>query len=299
MNVVFDQIKKQFKQSDNAVNQLIIINVAVFIILGLTSVIFDLAGFQKEKFIELYSTQWLSLNDNLNTFITHPWTLITYAFMHSGLPHLFGNMFGLYFLGRFFSQEFGSKKLIGIYLVGAIGAGLFYLLIENTLPYYASASGLVGASGSVIAILIALGTLYPNREVRLFFFLPVKLIWVALGFFVISLLSVTGSNGGGEIAHIGGAISGFLFAKLYQRNIDITKPFTFVLAFFSGLFKPKPKMNVSYKSSKKYSNKVVEDVDFSEISQSEIDTILDKLRVSGYTSLTDKEKRTLFEYSKQ
>lgn len=299
MNPILEQLKRQFKQPENAVMQLIIINVAVFILIGLTNVILTLAGFAEGATL-IFTRKWLALSDNPLAVLYKPWTLITYSFVHLDLGHIFFNCLGLYFLGQFFISELGGKKLIGLYLLGAVGAGLFFLLVDSLFYYYNASIPVIGASGSIIAFLIALATLRPHQTVRLFFILPVKLMWLAIGSVVIFTLNIVGENGGGEIAHVGGALVGFVFAKLYLRGTDITKPVVIGLGVIQRIFKPKPKMKVTYKSKGKTKTTTnVEDVEFAEISQEEIDTILDKLKVSGYSSLTDKEKRTLFEYSKQ
>lgn len=299
MNPIVEQLKNQFKHRENAVMQLIIINVSVFVLIGLTNVVLTLAGLQ-ENITTLFVMKWLALSDNPMTVLYKPWTLLTYSFVHLELGHIFFNLLGLYFLGQFFGRELGGKKLIGLYILGAVGAGLFFLLIDNLFYYYNDAIPVIGASGSIIAFLIALATLRPNQTVQLFFILPVKLLWIAIAAVVIFTLNITGGNGGGEITHLGGALMGFTFAKFYLKGKDITKPITIGLGVIQRIFKPKPKMKVTYKSNgKTKTTSNVEDVDFTEISQDEIDAILDKLKVSGYTSLSEKEKRTLFEYSKQ
>lgn len=294
--MILDELKKQFGQTGNTVIQLIIINVAIFVVFGLVSVLSELFNFP----LPVKSlTEYLALSDDLGMLIKRPWTILSSAFGHWSIGHLFFNMLGLFFVGNYFAQEIGQRKLLSLYLLGGLGASVFYLLVQNTVPFYGQIPSIVvGASGSVVAITIALATFYPQREVMLFFVLPVKFFWLGIGLVAMYVLSVTGDNAGGEIGHLGGAITGFLFAYYYKKGTDITKPISIAIGLVEAIFKKKPIMKTSYRKSPGIQKEIV-DVDYTEISQEEIDTILDKLKRSGYASLSEKEKHTLFEYSKQ
>lgn len=295
--MILDELKKQFSQTGNTVIKLIIVNVGIFVVFGLIGVLTDLLGVQLP--VKSF-TEYLALSDDLGILLQRPWTLISSAFGHWSIGHLFFNMLGLFFVGNYFAQEIGDRKLLSLYLLGGLGASIFYLLVQNTIPFYAQIpSVVVGASGSVVAITIALATFYPQRQVMLFFVLPVKFFWLGIGLVVMYVLSITGDNAGGEIGHLGGAITGFLFAYYHKKGTDITKPIGLVIGLIEGVFEKRPVMKTSYRKPTAYSKKEIVDVDFKEISQDEIDAILDKLKRSGYASLTEKEKRTLFEYSKQ
>jgi membrane associated rhomboid family serine protease len=295
--MILDEFKKQFAQPGNSVIKLLWINSLVFFAMNLAGMLLELVYLPKMEGIGRdFLNPYLTLSDDLLQLLYRPWTLISTIFSHWDLLHLASNMLGLYFIGQFFVSEFGDRRLLALYIIGGIGANIFYLIVQ-ILPYYAQDNAnLLGASGAVISLLVALATVFPNREVMLLFALKVKLVWVAVIAVALSVISITGGNGGGEICHLGGALMGFVFGKLYQNGTDITKPVSKVLDFIENLMKPTPKMKVTHnnyrtENSQKYSG--------AEITQHTIDQILDKLRVSGYPSLTTEEKRILFEYSKQ
>ena len=210
-------------------------------------------------------------------------------------------MLWLYWFGRLFLQFFSAKHLRGLYVLGGIVGGLMYMLAYNLFPYFAGAvysSYLLGASASVLAIVIAVGVREPNYPIQLMFVGTVKLKQVAIFMLLLDLLFMTSGNAGGHIAHLGGALAGWWFAAGLQKGHDATKWINNILDFLSGSWKPvprKPKMKVHYSDKQK-------DYDFNTRKKErteEIDRILDKLRKSGYGSLTDAEKKSLFDASKK
>lgn len=299
---LLDELKKQFQKPNNAVLKLILINVVVFFVLRLIAVVMELF-FLKNGFEALYP--FITLNDVPLELLKHPWTIFTTMFTHWDLSHIFFNMLGLYFIGNFFQSELGDKRLIAVYLLTGLGANIIYFALQQVIPFYIlGQSALLGASGAITGIFITLVTIYPNKEISLLFLpmIRIKMKWMGITMVLIYVISLTGGNGGGELCHLSGAFLGFIYAKLLQSGTDLAVPIIKVLMFFELLFKPKPKMKVShstYKNSKKSSVSDVQDVDYSEISMDDIDVILDKLKVSGYPSLSKEEKRILFEYSKQ
>jgi membrane associated rhomboid family serine protease len=298
--MIIEEFKKQFSQNGNSVMKLLWINGLVFFTIRLVAVLLEL--FYLPKFAgvgKLFLTEYITLSDKPMEVLLHPWTLVTTIFTHWDFLHLAGNMLMLYFVGQMFSREFGERRLMGLYIIAGIGANLFYLFVQNTFDYYKlETDTLLGASGAVISLLIALATVFPNREISLFFAFRIKLVWLAVVTVALFTISVTGGNGGGEVCHLGGALMGFIFGKLYQNGIDITKPITKIIDFIADLFKPKPKIKVShsnYRTAKHTSYDKVSESE--EITQQRIDEILDKLKISGYPSLTKEEKAVLFEYS--
>jgi hypothetical protein len=200
-------------------------------------------------------------------------------------------MLWLYWMGRIFEDLLNSKKLLFVYIAGGLAGAFFYILSFNIFPAYADVtmvSAAVGASASVTAILIACATLVPNYTIFLMFLGPVKLKWIALFYIVIDILSVSGSNAGGYLSHIGGAIFGFVFIKALQNGNDWSKP-------FENLFKPKPKLKVVSRNQPVKPRIVRDEIP----NQAVIDEILDKISKSGYDKLTATEKETLFKASAQ
>ena len=297
---LLEELKSQFKQTNNAVVKLILVNVLVFLALRLTAVTFDL--FSHIDFRSMV-TPYIRLSDVPMEVLQHPWTLVTTIFTHWDLEHLFWNMLGLFFIGRFFQSEFGDKRLVAVYLLTGLGANIFYLIGQHFILFYTmDISYLVGASGAITGLLIALVTLYPDKEMSIFF-LPMfrfKMKWIGIIMITVYVISLTGQNGGGHLCHVGGALMGFIYIKLLQKGNDLTIPVIKVLYFFETLLKKKaPKMNVSHSKYNKGSKSDITDVDYKDISMDDVDKILDKLKVSGYPSLSAEEKRILFEYSKQ
>ena len=168
---MFDEFKNAFSRPNNGHVQLIIINVAVFLVLGILYVFSRILGF--EPIFTLIHDQF-SIPPKLAEFITRPWTIVTYAFMHdlSSIMHILFNMLAFYWFGKLFIEYLGSDKLISLYLLGALAAGVTYLLVFNTVPFFknqANFPGMVGASGAVYAVMVAAATLMPNYTFFLMF----------------------------------------------------------------------------------------------------------------------------------
>ncbi len=288
-------------------NQIIVINVVVFVVVGVLGVFFTLSG-QAETFNA--ATRYLMLPADPAQVIRQPWSLITYFFFHKGFFHILWNMLFMYWFGRLITEYLGQNKLLGLYVWGGLGGGLFYLLIYNVLPYFSSVveySVLLGASGGVVAIVVGAATFQPNYAVHLMFLGPVKMKYIAAFYVVTSFLQSTGANAGGEIAHLGGALMGYLMITQLQRGNDWSKPIVNVITWVKSLFQPQPKIKVSYRSERKEkartkkASKATQSAaktTSSTTSQDEIDAILDKISDKGYDALSKDEKQKLFNASK-
>lgn len=302
-----DEIKNAFRYN-NAVVQLIIINVIIW--LGMmTLMIFSNIFGAESLFPEFYNL--FAIPADAQEFIFKPWTIISYAFMHShtSLMHILFNMLYLYWFGRLIQEYLGYKRVVSLYVLGAIAGGAIYLLVYNVVPFYAQDKAyatMVGASAAGLAIVVGAATLLPDYRFHLIFFGPVKIVYIA-GFLVImSYVSVTGSNAGGNIAHLGGALMGFIFIKQLQKGNDWGTWVIKTIDIVKGIFKPKPKVKVSYRKtekahsskSKNYSGSGSSKSSANTPSQEEIDAILDKIAQSGYESLSKAEKEKLFNASK-
>ncbi len=299
MGNFIDDLKRTFKQG-NIVVRLIFINVAAYVLLMLSGVILGLFGIRIGSLVsDLY------LPADLLQLLRRPWTLITYMFLHSGAWHLLGNMLWLYWFGRLFLYFFSSKHLRGLYVVGGLMGGLLYIIAYNVFPVFRDqlySSTLVGASASVLAIAIATAIREPEYRINLMFVGPVRLKYFALFIVLFDFLYVGSNNAGGHIAHLGGALAGWWFARGITQGYDITRWANACIDALGNLFrkrerKPrKPKMKVHVNNAR------TADYDYNARKKSksdEIDRILEKLKKSGYSSLTDEEKRKLFEASKQ
>ena len=294
---MFEEFKHAFNKPNNGHIQLIIINVAVFVTLGVLYVFARIGGF--ENYFQILHNQF-SIPPVFGNFIQRPWTILTYAFAHSlqDIFHILFNMLALYWFGKLFVEYLGSDKLIALYVLGALAAASFYLLIFNTVPFFKSQadfSGMVGASGAVYAVMVGAATLLPDYTFMLIFFGPVRIKYIAGIYILLSFLGSVGSNSGGNIAHLGGALMGFVYIRQLQAGVNWGGWVTAVLDFFRDLFKPRAKVKVTYRKTEKTKSTG----SFSKASQEEIDAILDKISDRGYESLSKDEKEKLFNASKK
>ena len=195
----------------NILVKLIVINAAVYLIVNLGSFFLSISP--------QYFSRWFVLSDNLNTLLFRPWTLISYGFLHFGFFHVFFNMIWLYWFGQFVLSLFTGKRLLTIYLLGALFGGLLFVLAYNLFPVFADSRGyLIGASGAVTAIMVFIATYTPNTQVRIFTF-TIKLWHIAIFLFLLDLIRIPSSgNAGGLLAHVGGALFGFIMAWYWKKN---------------------------------------------------------------------------------
>lgn len=297
MNKVVNDLQNFFRYG-TAVQKLIIINASVFIVINLISLILFLS---QSKF-NAHNTimPWLALPADLRELAFRPWTILTYMFTHKNLFHIFFNMLLLYWGGQIYIEYLGTRKLVSTYLLGGIAGAIMYIAIFNLLPVFSNyliQSRAIGASASVLAVFIAIATYLPNYTVNLLFFGPIRLKYIALIMVIIDLLSIEGGNAGGHIAHLGGALYGFIYSKQLQKGSDIGSWFNRIIEAFAILNKPKTKLKVAHKNTKnKPKNPPIKN---KEEIQKRIDAILDKISQTGYESLSKEEKELLFKYSKE
>lgn len=296
---MFDDFKSAFQRHNNAHAQLIIINVVIFLVIGFISVVGIIAS---ASALPDFIYQQFTIPPTIAEFLTRPWTLITYMFAHSryDIFHILFNMLALYWFGKLFVEYLGSDKLVAVYILGGLVGGLLYLLLFNTVPFFVERSGfsgMVGASAAVFAIMVATATLLPDYTFHLLFFGPVRIKYIALFYVVLSFLGTTQENAGGNIAHLGGALMGFVYIKQLQAGVNWGGWITITLDWFKDLFKPKRSVKVTYRKEEKRSG--TKPSGPSKASQAEIDAILDKISDRGYESLTKEEKEKLFNASKK
>jgi len=280
--------------------KIIIVNALVFIVLRVVDIVAFFLGVADPSTL---ATRWVELPSDMWLLLRRPWTIITYMFAQFDVLHFVFNMLWLYWFGQVFMLLSTPRRLMGLYLLGGFGGALFYLLSYNLFPYLAGIHGmLIGASASVIAIVTATALMSPDYKMYMFFIGAVSLKWVAIVTIGIDLISITGSNAGGHLAHLGGAVVGAVFALQLRRGHDITAPFgrmlDAIVNFFRGVHYGRPcryrwPKDASRYSSPAASNKKGLDVD----DRRQLDAILDKIKKSGYTSLTADERRRLFDVS--
>jgi membrane associated rhomboid family serine protease len=296
---------KQFFRRKSILSRLIIINVGVFIIVNIINLflmLFNVTnhpdGISGISLIAYY----FAVPADLGSLVTRPWTLFTYMFLQEDFFHIFFNMIVLYFGGRIFLEYLNERKLLSTYILGGLSGGLFYILAFNVFPVFSESvyySVALGASASVLAILVAAATYVPDYSVVLVLFGKVKLKYLALVVVLIDLLSISRGNAGGHIAHLGGAFWGFIYIWYFKKGTDLTlnlssMNFRKFLKYFT-----KPKDTTKYDTTANEGRPLTdEEYNYRRNNhQEKIDHILDKISKSGYSSLTKDEKELLFKSS--
>ena len=280
-----DDIKYRYKKG-NIVEKLIYINIAIFVLTLLTSVLQGLYEGEINWLVE-----WFSLDDDISSLYKKPWSLITYGFLHADFLHILMNLIVLYFIGNLFVEYFTQKQLLSFYLLGTFFGGILYIFSQNYFPLFEGKSSLlVGASAGISAILVGITTYMPNYQLKLRFIGYVKLWHIAAFWIGLDIISLIGDNAGGHFAHLGGALFGFLYVnKASNKDLNLFDQ-------LSSLFKSKKSpLKTVHKSKKKQASSVKK----TDITQQQVDTILDKISKSGYDTLTKSEKEFLFKQGKK
>lgn len=290
MASIIDDLKMQYKFGGMA-QRLIYWNIACFLI---SYAIFGLLRFVH---INIDFIQYVSLSSNPQDLLWKPWSVISYAFFHSNFFHIFFNMIILNFSSQLFLTFFNQKQLLGLYILSAIFAGLVFVLSFYLMNIIAP---LVGASGAIMAILVAVTTYQPLMNVRLLLIGNMKLWQITLVILVIDLSQMFLENTGGHIAHLAGAFFGFIFIKLLKNGTDLSNIVTTIIDFFVNLFRKSPSTPFKkvHKNYRKPSEKSTSRIVTKDKTQQQIDEILDKISRSGYDCLTKEEKEFLFKAGK-
>jgi membrane associated rhomboid family serine protease len=288
MNNIIDDLKRHYKFGGMA-QRLIYWNIACFLV--------SLVFFYQFKVGAFDFPNWIALSSEPAIFIRKPWTLLTYAFFHDGFGHIFFNMIVLNFSSTLFLTFFNQKQLLGLYVLSAIFAGFAFVFGYYLLNITAS---IVGASGAIMAVLVATTTYSPLMNVRLLFIGNVKLWHITLVVLVIDLMQIRLDNSGGHIAHLAGAFFGFGFIKLLQSGTDLSTIVSSVIDFFVNLFRKSPSTPFKkvHKNYKKPTERTTSRIVTKDKTQQQIDEILDKISRSGYDCLTKEEKEFLFKAGK-
>lgn len=289
MNILND-IKQTFKIG-SVLTKLIYINIGVFLLIKILGVLLYLGG-QPNLLVE-----WLAIPSNKEFLLNRFWTPITYMFLHVGFLHLLFNILGLYWFGKLFLYHLEGEKLLAVYLLGGLsGAGL-YLLAYNVLPVFSGANSiLLGASASVYAVLVAAAFYDPERQIMLPLVGSYPLKYVAAFYILLSVIGVSSTNAGGNIAHLGGAVWGWFYITRLQKGTDMGSGLVRWLSNLSKIFDRSSRMRVTHRQAPR------DDYEYNREKnkqQDEINRILDKIAKSGYDSLTKSEKEILFKQGKK
>lgn len=304
----FDEFKRHYLAS-SLLMRFIYINIAVFVVLRLVGLVSFLGTGSSNSLL-----QWLELPAYLPSLLHRPWTVFTYMFSHYGLLHILFNMLWLYWLGRIFLEFFTPRQLGGLYVLGGLGGAALFIAAYNLLPHLDANSALMlGASASVMAIVIAVSVYRPDYQINLLFIGGISLKWVAIVTVLLDLISIEGGNMGGHIAHIGGMLVGLWFGLAIKRGHDITSWINWCIDAFVTLFSKRPSNKawrpiegdpLQRKKAKKTKANKAKTADTkaqpsSSLNEERLDEILGKLKRSGYGALSDEEKEFLFNASRK
>lgn len=291
---IWHNIKKTFGKA-NSLSRLIYINAIVFLVF----LVFEIISFLfNNPDIEAVVLHLFAIPASLKTLLVRPWTLITYMFTHKDIWHILFNMLWLYWFGKIFLDYLDQRKLVAIYFLGGVSGAIVYVLSFNIFPAFTGMvhdSVAIGASASVMAIVISTAAYIPDYSINLFLLGRIKIKYIALAIFILTSFMDFSVNSGGKLAHMGGALFGFLYILNLRKGKDIAKGFNRIIDFLATLFKPRKKMKVSYK-------RPVTDYEYNKIKsdrQLKINQILDKISKGGYDSLTKEEKEFLFSESQK
>ena len=293
-------IRDAFSRRDNALNQLLILNGLVWAVLVVLQAILFLTQSGGAYVLVL---RQLALSSDGLVLLRHPWTLLTYAFVHESFFHILFNLLNLYWFGQLIREYLSDSRLVSLYVLGALAGAALFLLAYNFLPALQPQVGqtVIGASAAVTAIIVAAATLLPNYTFMLILLGPVKIKWIALVVVLLSAAAVNGGNAGGGVSHLGGALLGFLFIKQLQAGRDLGRPVVAVGAWLSGLFQRRPAMQVTHRTAvpARRPAPTAAKAAPGTTPPEEVDVILDKISRSGYESLSKEEKQKLFRASQQ
>ena len=291
MNLL-DQLKYQFKTGGTYI-KIIYINVGIYLLFLFFNILFTLMQWNlNSNFLESY----LTFSSSPVMFLKRPWTIFTYMFLHGSFWHIFNNMLIYFFTARMFEDLVGKKAALNTYIIGGFCGAILYLVTHNLFPLFSNMGNIpmLGASAAVMAVFVGLATYSPNYEVMLFGVLRVRMKYLALIWVAFDVIGLANQDGIAHFAHLGGAIWGYLFVINFKKGKDISNWFNQITNIVSSIFKKK-KIKIVYKKKNPVVKKTVKG---SQIRQEKVDAILDKIKASGYESLSKEEKDYLFDASK-
>jgi membrane associated rhomboid family serine protease len=286
MNLL-DELKYNYLYTHNAIKRIIAANVAVFLIIALPTVFLFLVGNDGSAIQAVL--QWFKLPASVVRLATQPWSIVSYMFLHNGFFHLLFNMLWLYWIGNILHEYLGNRKVYEVYFIGGLAGALAFIISYNIFPVFSSVRDTqfaVGASAGVLAVVIATATLLPDYTIQLLFFGNVRLKYIALITVLLDIISIPQGNQGGHLAHLGGAVFGYLYIRYIYKYGNL------VPDSWLSIFSRKKNIKIYHRASASKPD------GHNLPSQHEIDGVLDKISRSGYDSLSKREKEILFKASK-
>lgn len=306
---IWQDIKNQFSYG-SMLTRIILVNIGAFILLLLARLV--LGGIGDGSYYGIFSHS-LMIGAHWQHNLTHPWVFITHMFLHEGFWHILWNMLGLYWFGRIVGDLLGDRRVLPIYLISGFAGGVVYFVMANVVPALGFGQFALGASAAFMGILVVAGVTAPDYQIGLPLLGDVRLKFIVLFFLILDLVGISsGFNSGGSFGHLGGAAMGFVIASQLRNGNDMTAPvnraWDAITSFFENLFTPRrPKPKVGYRnpdlkkqtvgksarSSKRSGGTLADDLSY----QEQLDAILDKIKQTGYESLSASEKEFLFNAS--
>jgi membrane associated rhomboid family serine protease len=287
--------KSQLRAADT-LQRIIVVNAVLYLGFAVTRALTRL--FMTSLDAYFVPSRWLAVPASLTALLMKPWTIITYMFYHEEFFHILFNMLWLFWMGKIFVEYLGSKKLLSTYMLGGICGGVLYILAYNFFPLFRESvnySYALGASAGVLAVTVAAATLVPDYRIGILFLGPVPLKYIALVTVLLDVINISGSNAGGHIAHLGGALFGFVYIRQLKQGRDLAKWFNSIADRLATAFSGRRKMKVKYKGTARDEDYVAS----KKAKQERTDEILDKISKSGYGSLSNEEREFLFKSSRE
>ncbi len=303
---IWQDIRREFSYG-NMMTRVIIVNVIVFLVVNaimIVSFLFN-GGYIPDFFYQML--HFFSLGKSWEHNLYHPWVILTHMFLHQGFFHLLWNMLYLYWFGHIVGDLIGNHRIVPVYLLGGLAGALVFFLSANYFPSVGEYA--LGASAAVMAVAMAAGVMAPDYILRLVIFGEIKLKYIVAVLLLLDLIGVaTTTNSGGHLAHIGGAMMGYIYARLLRSGTDLAAPINRIIDFISS---PGSLFRFGSRKAKRpgprlvYRNKATigrpsgrTDTSENTDNQAKLDQILDKIRLSGYDSLNQEEKEFLLKMSR-
>lgn len=294
-----DELKSFFRKG-SALSVLIAINLAVWVLAKGIAVVFFLYNRPGPDAADSFLLHLLALPASIPGLLHRPWSIVTYMFFHLDFWHILFNMLWLYWFGKIFLRYLGTRQLTSVYLLGGLAGGALYLIAFNIFPVFGlqrEVSMALGASAAVMAVVTAIAFHAPYYSLQLIFIGRVKIIYLAIVLFVFDFFAIPGSNSGGHIAHIGGAVYGFIWAM--TRTQTVGTPFSALFGNLASTFRNRFAFRKKQRPDPRnhYQSRPKTDVEYNAEKaekQRRIDAILDKISKGGYESLSKEEKEFLF-----
>lgn len=307
LNSIWADVRSTFRYG-NMVTRLIFLNVGVFVLINLVRLILFLAN--QGQLPEVYHdlVHFFCMSKDGMFVLTHPWVVLTSMFVHTDFWHILWNMLFLFWFGRILGDLLGDRHILPVYILGGIAGGVAYFLSANFFLFDHIGSFALGASAAVMAIVVAAGVTSPDYMIHLILIGAVRLKYIVAVLVFLDMIGIAGyNNTGGHFAHLGGAFLGWLYVAQARRGHDWSKPVNRIVDAVHGFFDrmlnpagPKPKVAYRNPNLKKRASKNKETTSSQDRSyQEQLDAILDKIKDTGYNSLTEEEKEFLFNASKQ